>query len=163
MERHIKILGIIHIVHSLLGIMVGASILALLSGIGLLTGDFEAAGILAVIGGRIRSTPVAHRDSGASRRHQPSDVKAVVTHPGVGAGISESPRSTGRHGPRGLYTVGSVTRRDGRHFRTGAGSASSSRGVLNAESKFARKVFAVRRALEPEDRGRIERPDGQNC
>lgn len=50
MQKHIQILGIGYIVYNALGVLFATMIWGLLSGVGLLSGDPQAAGILAFIG-----------------------------------------------------------------------------------------------------------------
>jgi hypothetical protein len=50
MDRHISILGMLFVIYHALGLLAGLGLFALLSGIGLFTGDLQAAGILTIIG-----------------------------------------------------------------------------------------------------------------
>jgi hypothetical protein len=52
-EKHITILGILHIANSALGLIAALFIFALLNGIGVLTGDAEALTILAIVASSI--------------------------------------------------------------------------------------------------------------
>ena len=50
MDRHISILGMLFVIYHALGLLAGLGLFALLSGIGLFSGDLQAAGILTIIG-----------------------------------------------------------------------------------------------------------------
>ena len=50
METNVKILGWLHIVLGIIGAIIGAVVLFILLGTGLITGDREAMSILAVVG-----------------------------------------------------------------------------------------------------------------
>ena len=50
MDRHISILGMLFVIYHALGLLAGLGLFALLSGIGLFSGDVQAAGILTIIG-----------------------------------------------------------------------------------------------------------------
>jgi len=50
MEKHVKILGILYIVFSALGIIAGLTIFVVLTGAGIISGDEEAMAITAIIG-----------------------------------------------------------------------------------------------------------------
>jgi hypothetical protein len=50
MKKHIELLGILHIVYSIFGFLIGAGLFTLLSGIGYLSGDHIAMGVLGLIG-----------------------------------------------------------------------------------------------------------------
>ena len=51
MGKHVKILGWLHIVLGTIDLLVGLAMFGFLSGIGLLSGDAQAFGVLTVIGG----------------------------------------------------------------------------------------------------------------
>lgn len=50
MQKHVTLLGVLFIVYHSLGLLFGLFVLSLLSGIGMLSGDWEAVGIMALIG-----------------------------------------------------------------------------------------------------------------
>jgi hypothetical protein len=50
MENHVRALGLIYLIYHAIALIIGALVFFLLSGIGILSGDLEAAGILGVIG-----------------------------------------------------------------------------------------------------------------
>jgi hypothetical protein len=50
MKKHIELLGILHIVYSIFGLLIGIGLLFILSGIGLISGDPTALGVLTLIG-----------------------------------------------------------------------------------------------------------------
>lgn len=50
MRNHVRTLGILFIIYHALGILIGLALFILLSGIGLISGELEAAGILTLIG-----------------------------------------------------------------------------------------------------------------
>lgn len=51
MQRHVKILGWLQIILGVLDLLIGLAAFGLLSGIGLLSGDVQAFGIMSLIGG----------------------------------------------------------------------------------------------------------------
>ncbi len=50
MQSHLRILAFLYIAYHALGLVVGLIIFGLLSGVGLLSGDVQAAGILTIVG-----------------------------------------------------------------------------------------------------------------
>jgi len=50
MKKHIELLGILHIVYNLLGILIGIGFLVFLPSIGLISGDHIALGVLTLVG-----------------------------------------------------------------------------------------------------------------
>lgn len=50
MEGHVKLLAFVYIAYHALGVLLALLVLGILSGVGLLSGEWEAAGILTVIG-----------------------------------------------------------------------------------------------------------------
>lgn len=62
MEKHIKIIGILHIVYSIFAIVIGILLFAFLTGIGVLSGDEDAVAVLgfisALIGGILFLTAI---------------------------------------------------------------------------------------------------------
>lgn len=50
MEQHVKILGWLHIIGHAIFLLIGALVFLLLAGIGVFSGEPEAAGILAIVG-----------------------------------------------------------------------------------------------------------------
>ncbi len=50
MENHIRTLGIIYLVYHAIALLIGVLAFFLLSGIGIITGDLQSAGILGLIG-----------------------------------------------------------------------------------------------------------------
>ena len=53
LEQHASIVGWLHIAGNAIMILAGCAVFALLGGIGLATGDPEASGILAIVGGAL--------------------------------------------------------------------------------------------------------------
>ena len=51
MQKHVRILGWLHIVLGIIDLLIGLAAFGLLSGIGVLSGEFAAFGVMAVIGG----------------------------------------------------------------------------------------------------------------
>lgn len=50
MEKHIKALGVLYIAYHVVGLLLGFFVLSLLSGMGLASGDAEAAGVMVMMG-----------------------------------------------------------------------------------------------------------------
>lgn len=50
MERHVSLLGVLYLAYHALGLLCGVLIFGLLSGVGLISGDLQAAGVLTLIG-----------------------------------------------------------------------------------------------------------------
>lgn len=50
MRKHIELLGILHIVYSILGLLIGIGFLIFLPGIGMISGDATAIGVLTLLG-----------------------------------------------------------------------------------------------------------------
>ena len=50
MQKHIQLLGILYIVYNALGLLIASLVWGVLSGVGMFSGDPQAAGILALIG-----------------------------------------------------------------------------------------------------------------
>ena len=69
METNIKVLGWLYIVLGILGVLVGVTVLAILWGAGLITGDRDAMGILLIVGVVV------------------SGIVTVVSAPGIAVGI----------------------------------------------------------------------------
>ena len=51
MRKHVKVLGWLYIVLGVINLLIGLTAFGLLSGIGLLSGDVQAFGVLTIIGG----------------------------------------------------------------------------------------------------------------
>ena len=53
MRKHVRILGWLQIINGVIDVLIGLAVFGLLSGIGLISGDPAAAGVMSVIGGFI--------------------------------------------------------------------------------------------------------------
>lgn len=51
MQKHVRILGWLHICLGVIDLLIGLAAFGLLSGVGLLSGDFTAMGVMSLIGG----------------------------------------------------------------------------------------------------------------